>query len=173
MNEGLNRLPKPGPELMDPTLDLARPELMDLMARYVSPEPRQIVQGPVALVVERPGFSNPRLKDTLVQRGWTVSECAGPSGRNCPLVSGDECHLRSDADVAIVFVDQRGPGVRTRVVPRLRCASHPASPGVVAVEGSLQTPAFSDHTATVGGLRGADTIVDTAERLIHARDIHT
>ena len=158
----------PGPELLEPVLDLSRPELALVMKRYAPSVSAQVVSGPVALVVERPGFSDPTLKDSLRGRGWAVRVCAGPSGTNCPLLTGNECHLRSEADVAIVFVNQRGPGVRTRIIPRIRCASHPSSPGVVAMEGSLQGPAFSDHTATVGGLRGPETIIETAERLIHA-----
>lgn len=159
----------PGPELIGHVLNLSLPELSDVMQRYATPEPappQSVVRGSVALVVERPGFSDQRLKDALASEGWTVSECSGPSGTLCPLMRGEPCKLRESADAAIVYVDRGTMSSHGSALPRLRCASHPASPGVVAVEGSIQSAAFADHTATVGGLRDPKTIIDTVARLL-------
>src|SRR5688500_12678727 len=114
----------PNPELSEPALDLSRPELAQVMDRYVSPA----VAGPrpVALIVERPGLPSLGLKEALANDGWTVRTCSGPSGATCPLTVGAPCELREEADAAIVYVDQRAPSAANNTLPRLRCASHPA-----------------------------------------------
>jgi hypothetical protein len=157
----------PNPELIEPALDLSRPELAEVMDRYTPPaiHPR----GPVALVVERPGLPDHGIKKALSDEGWTVHTCSGPSGSVCPLMVGEPCELREESDVAIVYVDKRAPSAVTNTLPRLRCASHVASPGVIAIEGSIQSPAFTDRAATVGGLRDPKTIIGVLKRVMSPR----
>lgn len=158
----------PDPELIGPVLDLSRPELSQVMDRYRTPEAMP-VRGPVALIVERPGLPSQRIKEAFRQEGWQVEACNGPGGSPCPLMLGEPCGLREGADIALVYVDKRAPSAATNTLPRLRCASHPASPSIVAIEGSIQSPAFTDHAATVGGLRDPRTILDVVKRLVFAR----
>jgi hypothetical protein len=120
----------------------------------------------VALVVDRPGLSDQRLKDALIADGWTVRSCSGPGGTTCPLMQGKSCELREAADAVIVYVDRTTGAMRGSTLPRLLCASHRASPGVVAVEGSFKPAVFAEHTATVGALRDPKTIIDTVDRLL-------
>lgn len=158
---------EPSPELIEPSLDLSRAELAEVMDRYETPAVR--VAGPVALIVERPGLADHGIKKALTDEGWTVRTCSGPSGSVCPLMIGEPCGLRENADVAVVYVDKRAPSAVTNTLPRLRCASHAASPGVIAIEGSIQSPAFADRSATVGGLRDPQTIIGALKQLLLAR----
>jgi len=159
--------PVPDPELIPPALDLSRPELTEVMDRY---QTRSVavpaVRRPVALVVRRPGLPTDALKRALTDEGWAVQTCDGPAVSACPLMVGEPCDLRERADIAVVYVDKRAPSTVTSTLPRLRCASHLASPGVIAIEASIQSPAFTDHSVVVGGLRDPGTIIGAIRRLL-------
>lgn len=51
-------------------------------------------------------------------------------------------------------------------MPRLRCAVESPSPGVVAVERSIDPPRFSGKTATVGALREPQEILKMLDALL-------
>ena len=159
--------PVPDPELIPPALDLSHPELTELMDRY---QTRSVaapaVRRPVALLVRRPGLPTYSLKEALTDEGWAVETCDGPGVSACPLMIGEPCDLRESADIAVVYVDRRAPSTVTSALPRLRCASHVASPSIIAVEASIESPTFTDHSAVVGGLRDPRTIIGAIRRLL-------
>ena len=153
-------------ELNGHALDLGRPELTELMERYVPMSPRkpeQLLGPPTAVIVTRwPGQEEP-VKNELEGDGWAVEVCDGPARTICPLMRGESCALRESADVAVVFMS---PAERTASVPRVRCAADHSSPGVVALEGRIDPPRFSGSTAMVGALRGPGAVVSTVSALI-------
>lgn len=155
------------PELIPPTLDLSRPELIEVMDRYRSrPVATPAFRQPVALIVRRPGLPSDPIQRALLAEGWAVQTCEGPGAATCPLMIGKPCGLRESADVAVVYVGKRGPSTGTDTLPRLRCASHPASPSLIAIEDSIQGPAYTTRAATVGGLRDPRTIIEVIGRLL-------
>ena len=167
MSNGVNVLePTVSTELLGYSLDLGRPELAELMERYAprSPHsPEMLLGPPTAVVVTRwPGQEGP-VKKELEADGWSVDVCDGPGRRVCPLMQGKSCPLRSRADAAVVFVS---PKEGLGSMPRLRCAADPASPGVVALEGRLDSTRFSGTTASVGELRGPGAIASAVSALL-------
>ena len=144
-------------ERIDPQLDLGRPELRDILDRYV---PR------VALVVG-PGEESALLKDLLVDDGWQIRSCEGPGRQRCPILEGKgTCPLRSSADVAVVYIDGGKDNTQTGSLPGLRCAVDHASPGLVALRGRLDSLAKADGYGIIGALRSpatlAKAVVDVA-----------
>ena len=155
------------PELIPPALDLSRPELIEVMDRYRSrPVATPAFRQPVALIVRRPGRPSDPIQKALVDEGWAVLTCDGPGAATCPLMIGKPCDLRGRADIAVVYVGKRGPCTGTDALPRLRCASHPASPSLIAIEDSIQGPAYTTRAATAGGLRDPRTIIEAIGRLL-------
>ena len=164
--------PMPDVELMGNMLDLGRPELAVLMDRYSSHQPRMqtpLLSPPTALIVtRRPGEEAP-LREALENDAWFVKTCAGPGKGDCPIMRGERCSLRESADAAVVFVDPGDSMGRISSLPRLRCTADSCSPGVVAVEGSLDSPRYSGSIATVGSLRGPQAILKAIAALLGAR----
>jgi hypothetical protein len=161
--------PLPDLELMGNVLDLGRPELAVLMHRYCSKPPRvqtSLLGPPSALIVtRRPGEETP-LREALENDAWFVKTCTGPGKGDCPVMRGEHCPLRESVDAAVVFVDPKERSGRLGAIPRLRCAADSSSPGIVALEGSLDPPRFSGGTATVGSLRGPTAVLSTIATLL-------
>lgn len=159
----------PDLELTGHRLDLGRPELSELMNRYTGSTPRAqttLLGPPVALVVShRPG-DEPPVREALEREGWFVKSCSGPGKGDCPVMRGERCPLRESVDVAVVFVDRSRVASRLGKTPRLRCAADSASPGVVAVEGSLEPTRFGRGTACVGALRGPGAVLSAISALL-------
>jgi hypothetical protein len=153
-------------ELLGNTLDLGRPELAQLMERYVplSPHtPEELLGPPTAMIVTRwPGQEDP-VKTELEGDGWSVEVCDGPGRQVCPILHGESCAKRKRVDAAVVFM---APLEGTASTPRLRCAADPASPGVVAMEGRIDAPRFSGTTAVVGALRGPRAVLSAVSALL-------
>lgn len=162
----------PDMELMGNVLDLGRPELAVLMNRYSS-KPHGVQTSlftpPTALIVtRRPGEEAP-LREALENDAWFVKTCEGPSKGDCPVLRGERCTLRESVDAAIVFVDPKEPTKGMRSIPRLRCAGDSASPGVVALEGSFDPPRYLGRNATVGSLRGPNSVLSAIAALLGSR----
>jgi hypothetical protein len=163
-------LPTIDPELLGTPLDLARPELEEIMERYIAKEVPALLRRPTALVVADAGGTNQRLKTAFEREGWTVTSCPGPGSGNCPLLRGDACLLRESADAAVVFVDPRGPSAHVRELARIRCAVDPSSPGVVALTGAFDAPTRCGTNAVIGANRGSEAIVGTAIEVLEPTD---
>ena len=124
---------------------------------------------PVALVVsEHLGDAAP-FQAALRDEGWLVTQCAGPGGGDCPLMRGERCSLRESVDAAVVFVDMKGHPGGLGTIPRLRCAADSASPGVVAVENSIEPTRYGGGTACVGALRGPNAVLKAISALLACR----
>jgi hypothetical protein len=164
--------PLPDVELIGQPLDLGRPELRELMNRYscaTPPANTTLLGPPAALVVSNhPGDAQP-VREALENNGWFVKSCAGPGKGDCPVMRGERCPLRESVDVAIVFVDQNRAVGGLGNIPRLRCAADSASPGVVAIEGSLEPARYGRGTACVGALRGPAAVLEAISALLVSR----
>lgn len=161
--------PMPDLELMGNTLDLGRPELAVLMNRYCPGSPRaqaSVLGPPAALVVSNHPSDATPVREALENDGWFVKSCAGPGKGDCPVMRGERCPLRESVDAAVVFVDPNGLAGGLGSIPRLRCAADSASPGVVAVEGSLEPTRYAKGTACVGALRGPDAVIEAISALL-------
>jgi hypothetical protein len=167
MSNDMNVLdPIAGTELLGYSLDLGRPELVQLMDRYApsSPHLPEVLLGPpTAVVVTRWAGQEAPVKKELEADGWSVQVCDGPGRRVCPLMGAEECPLRARADAVVVFVSSK-EGLGS--TPRLRCAADSASPGVVALEGRIDSARFSGTTASVGELRGPGAITSAVSALL-------
>lgn len=164
----------PSVEVQGHTLDLGRPELKELVNRYLGSQPRNqttILRPSSALVVPRHSGDELPIREALENEGWFVKSCSGPGNGDCPVMRGQRCRLRESVDAAVVFVDPGGAGGSPGAIPRLRCAADSASPGIVAVEGSLEPTRFGHGTACVGALRGPDAVLGAISALL-ARDKH-
>ena len=157
------------PELMAPTLDLGRPELAEVMARYVPGIPLGVDMKPSersALVVQNGMTSGTETKEAFEHAGFAVTECEGPSSGHCPLLRHEKCELREAADVAVVFVDLEVGDPHVSSLLRIRCAADASSPGVVAIDGSIESPRFTRDKAVIGARRGPEALVKTALSLL-------
>lgn len=153
-------------ELLGYTLDLGRQELTELMERYVPSRPHaqaELLGPPTAVIVTRWSGQEEPVKKELESDGWSVEVCNGPGRTPCPIMRGEPCALRQRADAAVVFMS---PAEGTASTPRLICAADPSSPGVVALEGRLDSPRFSRRIATVGARRGPRTVVSVVSELL-------
>jgi hypothetical protein len=121
------------------------------------------IPSPTAVIVTRRSGQEGPIKEKLENEGWSVEVCDGPGRKVCPLMTGESCELREEADAAVVFMS---PAEGTASTPRVRCAADPSSPGVVVLEGRLDAPRFIGTTATVGALRGPEAAVSTACELL-------
>lgn len=161
--------PMPDLELMGNILDFGRPELGVLMDRYCPKSPRAQASAlgpPSALVVSyHPAVATP-VREALEKEGWFVKSCAGPAKGDCPLMSGKRCALRESVDAAVVFVGPSRLDGGLGSIPRLRCAADSASPGVVAVERSVQPTRYAKGTACVGALRGPNAVIEAISALL-------
>lgn len=161
--------PMPDPELVGSPFDLSRPEFGPLMERYVSRRGRRHghLLGPLAtaLIVNRAGIDEEPLKESLEAEGWFVKSCPGPAKTQCAILRGEPCPVRESVDVAVVYVDQKAMWPGSGMLPRLRCASDSASPGVIALEGSFEAPRFGRGKATVGALRAPEVVIDLIDEL--------
>ena len=147
------------PDILGSPLDLNRPELRDVLKRYVSG---------TALIVGRSVDGASDLKRALLDDGWQVSSCNGPVHASCPLLQGKgSCFKREDADVAVVYVDANRSVSAS--LPLVRCAADPSSPSVVALEGQADEPIVDGDRALVGALRTARTIADTVAAITDTR----
>jgi hypothetical protein len=153
----------PNPELIGPALDLGRPELHEVLERYIH-EP-EACAAPIALIVEGDGAREPEVARALAADGWEIKRCSGPVGTNCPILSGRDCPVRNAADVAVVFADPRDMTEGTSLTPRLRCAGDPSSPAVLVLMGRLDPPRIRGRNAVVGSMRDPSLIVGTIEEL--------
>lgn len=124
---------------------------------------------PVALVVSEHLSDAAPVEEALRDEGWLVTTCAGPGGGDCPLMRGERCFLRESVDAAVVFVDMKGLPGGLGTMPRLRCAADSASPGVVAVESSVEPTRYGGGTACVGALRGPDAVLEAISALLASR----
>ena len=159
---------RPDPELMAPSLDLRRPELAEVMARYTPGLPLGTEVEPPersALIVRNGLASATETEEAFEHAGWVVKNCAGPSFGNCPLLRHENCELRESVDVAVVFVDPHVGAPETRSLVRVRCAADSSSPGVVAINGSIESERYAGRNAVVGARR-PDAIVKTARKLL-------
>jgi hypothetical protein len=162
----------PDMELGRNELDLGRPELATLRHRYSKQPPRpqtSLFSPPTALIVTRRAGEEAPLRDSLEREGWFVKRCDGPSSGGCPVMQGESCELRKSVDAAVVFMDPSELTSGTGAIPRLRCAADSASPGVVALEGSLDGPAYLGQSATVGSLRGPGAVLGAIRALLASR----
>jgi hypothetical protein len=73
--------------------------------------------------------------DALRRAGYTVSECMGPIGAECPILQGIPCPYAEEADVLVydAFVTGEPNGART-LIERLR-EIHPTVPLVLTASG--------------------------------------
>ena len=143
------------PELLVQPLDLSRPELWRIRARYFPLN---------ALIVGGPGGEKSGVADVLAGEGWRIRSCEGPGRVRCPLLRGKPaCPPRRNADVAVVYADSRGLASGAAVSPQLRCAADPASPGLIALEGRLDDPLIEGRRGVVGAFRSPQTIVRMVE----------
>jgi hypothetical protein len=153
----------PNPELIGPALDMGRPELHEVLERYIH-EP-EACGAPIALIVEGDGAREPDVARALAADGWEIKRCSGPVGTNCPILSGRDCPVRSVADVAVVYADPRDVTEGTSLTPRLRCAGDSSSPAVLVLMGRLDPPRIRGRNAVVGSMRDPSLIVATIEEL--------
>jgi hypothetical protein len=151
------------PELIGPALDLTRPELHEVLERYIH-EP-EACPAPIALIVEGDGAREPEVARALAADGWEIKRCSGPVGTDCPILSGRDCPVRNVADVAIVYADPRDVTEGTSLTPRLRCAGDAGSPAVLVLMGRLDPPRIRGRNAVVGSMRDPSVIVGTIEEL--------
>lgn len=149
--------PSLDPEMSAPTLTLTRSEMRGVLRRYA---PLQVlIVGPdrgVALDTE------------LAERGFRVETCRGPGRNDCPLLRGQDCTLRSDADVAVVHLDpSRGPSDGATLA-RVRCAVETSTPALIALDGRFDRRADRGGITTMGAARSAAEIADVVEELSEA-----
>jgi hypothetical protein len=110
------------------------------------------------------------VKVELENQGWSVMQCLGPGKCDgCPVLHAKPCDLRRSADVAFVYFDPRRSWGGTGMIPRLLCAVESGSPAVIVLEGRFDDPAIDPGRATVGALRSAKVIADTAKRSLPRR----
>jgi len=73
--------------------------------------------------------------DSLRLRGFEVTQCLGPVGAHCPVLSGRSCALADEADVLVYDAWATGePDGAQRLVEGLR-ELHPNVPVVVTASG--------------------------------------
>jgi hypothetical protein len=148
------------PELFGSPLDLSRPELRGVQNRYMSRS---------ALIVGRRIDEADDLRAALLDDGWRIRSCDGPSRVGCPLLERTgSCPKRECADVAVVYVDAAGSVSGS--LPLVRCAADPSSPAVVALEGQADEPTIDGDHALVGALRTGRTIADTVDAITGTQD---
>lgn len=146
------------PEIIDYRLDLTRPELRQVLDRYFPH---------VALVVTGRSGADRKLRAALAEDGWRVEVCSGPGRTNCPIMHGNgSCHLRREADVAVIYVDGRTTGSGSGLLPRLLCAADRSSPAVVALEGRADPISSTTGHAVVGALRDPVELVTEIRHLV-------
>ena len=147
------------PEILGSPLDLNRPELLGVHNRYMSRS---------ALIVGRSVDEATDLKSALLDDGWRVESCGGPTRVSCPLLQRrGPCPKRDCVDVVVVYV----PATRSAAgaLTLVRCAADPSSPGVVALEGQADEPMIDGDRALVGALRTGRSIADTAAAIADTR----
>ncbi|MGH2826185.1 MAG: hypothetical protein ACRDKF_04360 [Actinomycetota bacterium] len=150
------------PEVLGSPLDLNRPELGDVLERYVSRS---------ALIVGRGADDASDLKAALLEDGWRIRSCTGPAHTSCPLLEGrGSCAERECADVAVVYVDANRSVAGS--LPLVRCAADPSSPAVVALEGQADEPVIDGDRALVGALRTARVLADTVAVIAGTQGLH-
>lgn len=114
----------------------------------------------VVVVGRKDEYTEP-LRTALASDAWEIRGCPGPSGNNCPLLSGQDCELRDWAGAAIVFLDPRkGPAAN---VVTARCAA--GSPAVVLLEGQVDPPRQNGEFIVMGALRSASRVVESLREL--------
>jgi len=73
--------------------------------------------------------------DSLRRRGYAVTQCLGPVGASCPVLSGRTCDLARDADVLVYDAWATGePDGAERLIEGLRDL-HPNVPVVLTASG--------------------------------------
>lgn len=161
--------PIPDAELLGHALDLGRPELEKVMERYCRATPRAtttLLGPPAALIVSNRSGDDTPVREALESSGWYVESCSGPGKGDCPIMRGERCALRESVDAAVVFVDPNRLAGELGSIPRLRCAADSASPGVVALVGSLEHARYGTGTACVGALQGPDAVLAAIAELV-------
>lgn len=156
------------PELSEVPLDMGRPELATLMKRYVpsaAPQAATTTEPREVLVVRGASGDESAVIEALGTAGWEVSTCSGPATGSCPLMHGKDCTLRKTADVALVYLDATGMWPGSGTLPRIRCAADPASPAVVALEGSHRPAAYGSGRATIGAKKSPVETIATINTL--------
>ena len=152
----------PDAEIIDHRLDLSRPELRPVLDRYFPH---------VALVVSGQSAGDRELRAALAQDGWRVEVCSGPGRTRCPIMHGKgSCHLRRQADIAVVYVDGRATWPGSGLLPRLLCVAGGLSPAVVALEGQVDSVSCGRGRAVVGALRDPAELVTTVRHLVDSGD---
>jgi hypothetical protein len=144
--------PSMDPELLAPGLDLSRPELEQVRRRYAPPE----------VLIVGPNRGVP-VEDGLIERGWHVTICEGPGKATCPLMRGEECYLRTEADVALVHVDPSRGTLDGGLLARVRCAVEGGSPALIALDGRFDPARVESAAATIGAARSVEEIVAAVE----------
>jgi DNA-binding NtrC family response regulator len=97
--------------------------------------------------------------DALRRRGYDVVDCGGPSGAQCPILSGRPCDLADGADVLVYDAWSTGePEGAQRLIEGLRDI-HPDVPVVLTAAGIepdwMETAGAHRVTPLVGKPTGA------------------
>jgi hypothetical protein len=73
--------------------------------------------------------------DSLRRRGYKVTQCLGPVGASCPVLSGRSCTMAEEADVLVYDAWATGePDGAERLIAGLR-EIHPDTPVVLTASG--------------------------------------
>jgi hypothetical protein len=107
--------------------------------------------------------------DALRRRGYEVTECLGPIGAHCPILSGRSCPLAEWAEVLIYDAWATGePEGAQTLIEGLR-AMHPAVPIILSANGIepawIETTGPLGITPVVGAPTGARLAVAIQEAL--------
>lgn len=110
------------------------------------------------LFVGRPDLGDGhRLEADLDHAGYMVVSCPGPHRRRggCPVLRGEPCPIRWDADLAVVFESADHPG------PHAPCHAALGIPVLTVAVGSDAPPQPADDGATMGLDRPEPETIDT------------
>ncbi len=96
--------------------------------------------------------------DSLRRRGYEVTQCSGPIGARCPILSGRDCELADRADVLVYDAWATGePEGAQRLIEGLR-EMHPEIPVVLLATGMepdwIETAGRHGITPLVGSPTG-------------------
>lgn len=110
--------------------------------------------------------------DSLRRRGYDVTECRGPIGASCPILSGRPCQLAEWADVMVYDAWATGePGGARELIEGLR-EHHPGVPLVLSASGIepdwIDTEGVHSVTPLVGSPVGERLASAVEEALLGA-----
>jgi DNA-binding NtrC family response regulator len=107
--------------------------------------------------------------DGLRRRGYTVTQCLGPIGASCPILSGHPCDMAADADVLVYDAWATGePDGAVGLIAGLR-EIHPDVPVVLTANGIepewMELTGIHAVVPLVGQATG-DRLADAIERAL-------